>query len=49
MKVANTSFRDDVSKQNVELGKLSILKKNKLNLSKWSTITSMLQIAMCLQ
>ena len=46
------NFRDDVRKQNLELGKLSISKKtykNKSNLSKLSTITSMLQIAKLLQ
>ena len=38
------SFCDDAEKQNLRLGKLSISKKNKSNLSRSLTITSMLQL-----
>ena len=48
--IANMSFRDDVRKQNLRVGKLSASKtknkknKNKSNLSRSSTATSMLQL-----
>ena len=45
--IANTSFRGDVRKQNLRLGELSALKQknnNKSNLSRSSTVTSMLQL-----